>query len=378
MSSVKNVLIVGGGIGGLSAGIALQQAGIQAEIIEYQPEYKVYGVGIIQPSNALRALDQIGVADQCLEEGYAFNTFHMCASNGHRFTTASTLPLGRFPGNNGIPRNRLHHILLEAARLKGIHIRMGTTVTHIDNQSDAAHVTFSDNTSGSYDLVIGADGLHSKVRSLIFGDQIKSQYTGQSVWRFTTERPAEVDNGFMIFGKKSKAGLVPMTKNSMYLLCVTAEGDRPKISEDQMVSKLKEHLSEYTTPLVTDIINRIQDPKDIVYRPLEWLLLPDPWYQNRVVIIGDAAHATLPQLGQGASLAIEDAVVLAEELQKEGAVSEVLSAFMERRFDRCKMIVNVSKTIGEWEQMEWKGTPVPDANIGALMGRTLANMMAPI
>ena len=107
--------------------------------------------------------------------------------------------------------------------------------------------------------------------------------------------------------------------------------------------------------------------------------MPGPWYKDRVLIIGDAAHATIPQLGQGAGLALEDSVVLGELLQSGAEVSEVLAQFMQRRYERCKMVVDVSKQVGELEQMEWKGIPLPEgANIGALMGRTLGALGAPI
>ena len=99
--------------------------------------------------------------------------------------------------------------------------------------------------------------------------------------------------------------------------------------------------------------------------------MPAPWYNNRVVVLGDAAHTTIPQLGSGAALAIEDAVVLIEELQKEGEVSEVFERYMSRRYDRCKMVVDVSETLGAWELLEYNDQPLPEgANMGMLMGKT--------
>ena len=126
-------------------------------------------------------------------------------------------------------------------------------------------------------------------------------------------------------------------------------------------------------------MNDITDPKKVIYRPLETLFISTPWYKNRVVILGDAAHATIPQLGSGAMLAIEDAVVLAELLQTGNPLETVLENYMQRRFDRCKLVVDVSNTLAEWERMEWRGEPLPEgANIGALMGKTLMLLSAPI
>jgi 2-polyprenyl-6-methoxyphenol hydroxylase-like FAD-dependent oxidoreductase len=108
-------------------------------------------------------------------------------------------------------------------------------------------------------------------------------------------------------------------------------------------------------------------------------MMPAPWYKNRVVMIGDAVHASIPQLGSGAALAIEDAVVLSEELQKEQSVEEALGNFMKRRYERCKLVIDVSNTLAEWEQKEWRGEALPEgANVGMLMGKTLSALAAPI
>jgi 2-polyprenyl-6-methoxyphenol hydroxylase-like FAD-dependent oxidoreductase len=96
-------------------------------------------------------------------------------------------------------------------------------------------------------------------------------------------------------------------------------------------------------------------------------------------MIGDAVHATIPQLGSGAALAIEDAVVLAEEVSKNIDVAQAFENYMQRRYERCKLVIDVSNTLAEWEQKEWRGEPLPEgANAGALMGKTLASLAAPI
>lgn len=377
MSQVKNVLIVGGGIGGLSLGTALGQVGIQAEIAEIQPQYNVYGVGIIQPSNQLRALSELGVADRCMALGSPFSTFFLCTPDGHPFLEATTPPLGRFPANNGIPRNVLHNILMEAALAHNTQIRLGTTVSHIENDGDHARVTFSDGTTGSYDLVVGADGIQSQVRRSFFGNAHKPQYLGQSVWRAVVKRPANAEHGYWYYGRHSKAGLVPMTQDTMYLALVSMEGVNPRIPDAELLARFRAHFEEYSAPFLQETLAQVTDGAQLVYRPLETLLLPDPWYINRVLLIGDAAHGTAPQLGQGASIAIEDAVVLAESLQRAQTLDDALDQFMTRRFKRCKMIVDVSKTLVEWEKEEWSGKG-PNPEYGPTMGMTLGKMMAPI
>jgi 2-polyprenyl-6-methoxyphenol hydroxylase-like FAD-dependent oxidoreductase len=379
MSSIKKVLIVGGGLGGLSMGIALRRAGIEAEIVEISATYNVYGVGIIQQANALRALDALGVADETMRRGSPYGKVKMCAPNGFQFAETGMPPLGRFGIHNGISRKILHDVLHEAAIENGVNIRMGVTVSDIENEGTRVGVKFTDGTEGSYQLVIGADGIYSKVRSMVFG-AFEPQYINSSVWRYPFARPAELETGYMFFGKKSKVGLIPMTADTMYMFVVTSEGeDNPFIPQDELVPRLKAALAEYPVKLVADVVEQITDPKSVIYSPLKTLMMPAPWYKNRVVMIGDAAHATIPQLGSGAALAIEDAVVLAEELKKDQSVEKVLENYMARRFERCKMVIDASNTLAEWEQMEWKGIPLPaGANMGMLMGKTLAALTAPI
>ncbi|MCP9765540.1 FAD-dependent monooxygenase [Lacihabitans soyangensis] len=370
MSNVKKILIVGAGIGGQSAAIGLKKAGFEVDIIELHKEFNVYGVGIIQQANALRALDAIGVADEAMRRGSPYGKVKLCLSHGVQIGEAGTPPIGRFPSHNGISRKILHEVLYEEAQRVGLKYRMGVSVESIDNQPDVVNVAFTDGTSGSYDIVIAADGVNSKVRKLVFGEY-KTSYVGLSVWRYAFKRPADLDTGYIFFNKKHKLGVIPMTAEACYIFLNSAEGDNPHIPEDQLVEKLKAYMSAYPIPLVQGLISQVTDAKLVNYRILETLKMPAPWYKNRVVVLGDAAHTTIPQLGSGAALAIEDAVVLIEELQKEGSVEETFDRYMKRRYDRCKMVVDVSETLGAWELLEYNDQPLPEgANMGMLMGKT--------
>ena len=375
---MKNALIVGGGIGGLSAGVALRNAGLDVDLVELNQEYNVYGVGIIQPSNALRALDTLGLADECIRQGSPYNHFNMGLADGTPIGISGTPGLGHLPAHNGISRRVLHEVILEGATAAGVNLRMGLTVNALDESDTGVTATFTDGTTKQYDLVVGADGINSRVRKLLFGDAYKPRYTGQSVWRYAFDRIPELDNALMYFGRKTKVGLVPMTHDRMYMFCVTAEGDNFFIPEEQLVPRLKAHLAEYPAPVIANLIDQITDPKLVICRPLETILVPKPWYKGRVLLIGDAVHGTIPQLGQGASLAIEDAVVLGELLGNESDLTTVFEQFMARRFDRCKMVVDVSAQIGEWEQLDWQGKLPEGVNIGRTMGQTLGAMAAPI
>lgn len=374
----KKVLVVGGGIGGQSVAIALQKKGYTTEIVELQKEFNVYGVGIIQQANALRALDAIGVADETIRCGYPYGKVKLCIPTGQQIGEAGTPPIGRFPSHNGISRRMLHDVLYTEAQRTGVIYRMGLTVDAIDNRTDGVEVTFTDGTTGSYDFLIAADGINSKVRTMVFGEQ-KPDYVGLSVWRYAFPRPQALDTGYIYFGRQSKIGIIPMTAETCYIFVNSAEGPDPHVPADQLTDKLRGYMKAFPVPMIQALAEQVTDAALVNYRPLETLKLSAPWYKNRVIVIGDAAHATIPQLGSGAALAIEDAVVLAEELQTAPTIEGAFAGFMARRLQRCQMVVEASETLGKWEVLEYSGQPLPEgANMGALMGKTTMALTAPI
>ncbi len=378
MSSVKKVLVVGAGIGGQSVAIGLKKAGVDVEIVEIHKAFDVYGVGIIQQQNALRALDMIGIGQETLKRGSAYAQVKMYTAGGHFIGNAGAPPNEKYPSHNGISRRVLHDIMFEECTKLGITFKMGLTVETINNNPDGVEVTFTDGTAGHYDLLIASDGIHSKVRGMVF-EQLSPRYVGLSVWRYAFKRHEDLDTGYIYYGKRSKIGFIPMSADTMYMFLVSAEGDDWRVPESDLVPKLKAYMAEYPVKMAQDLMNEVCDPKLVNYRPLDALRISGDWYKNRVVIIGDGAHATIPQLGSGAALAIEDAVVLADELQKNETVEAALPAFMKRRYERCMNVVNASETLGEWELLEFQGKPLPEgANPGMLIGKTIGSLAAPI
>jgi 2-polyprenyl-6-methoxyphenol hydroxylase-like FAD-dependent oxidoreductase len=376
--AVGRVLVVGGGIGGLSSTIALRRAGVEVDLVELNPKWDVYGVGIIQPANAIRALDALGLADAAVAQGYKMV--------GSRFHTKDGIPLGavpagaplgpRYPAMNGITRPRLHAIFQDAAKSSGAGIRLGITVDSIEQDADGVDVTFTDGWAGRYDLVVGADGLNSLVRRLALPDAPTPAYTGQVVWRYNVPRPAGLDELHMFVGTNGKAGFVPLAPDLMYVLLIenVAEEDVP-VPADRLAATMRERLAEFGGPVAEVRDTYITDDADVVYRPVESLLVPPPWYRGRVVIIGDAAHATSPHVGQGAAMAIEDAIVLAEETTGDRTLEAALASFMDRRYERAKLIWTISRQIGQWELDH---TPPPEADFVGLTMQSIHATAAPI
>jgi 2-polyprenyl-6-methoxyphenol hydroxylase-like FAD-dependent oxidoreductase len=171
----RHVLVVGGGIGGLSTTIALRRAGFDVDVVEKNPAWDVYGVGIIQPGNALRALDVIGLARDAVEQGHPMVGDKTWLADGQTLLADNEWPplVDGLPPGNGITRTRLHNILQTHTLDSGAEVRTGVTFTALADRGDCVDVEFTDGDRRSYDLVVGADGLYSQVRETLFGADIR-------------------------------------------------------------------------------------------------------------------------------------------------------------------------------------------------------------
>lgn len=347
---VKRALIVGGGIGGLCTASAFCDAGIAVDLVEIKKVWTVYGVGIIQQSNVVRTMAQLGLVDKYLSASFPFETVGIYNPVGMRVATIPGARLAgpEYPANLGVARSALHQVLTSTALEKGTNVRLGVTVTGFEQTADNVTVNFTDGTSSVYDVVIGADGVYSKVRELIFPDAPRVTLTGQSVWRHNFKRPADMTELISFVGGKCSAGLCPLSDELMYMFVTSYEPGNPKFPEEELPALMRERL-EGIGGIIAELREQITDPKAVVYRPMEYLMLPEPWFKGRVILIGDAAHTTTPHLGQGAGMAIEDAVVITDELKRTDDVNAAFTAFMKRRFARCEFIVRESVQVGAAE-----------------------------
>jgi 2-polyprenyl-6-methoxyphenol hydroxylase-like FAD-dependent oxidoreductase len=338
------VLAIGGGIGGLTTAIALRRRGFAVTVIEKDPQWSVYGVGIIQQGNVLRAASQLGILDQYVGAGVGFDAVEVYAPNGMKLARVpSPRLLEGYPANLGIGRRALHRVLGDAARAAGAIVKLGVTAATIEDRGHAVDVRFSDDTTGSFDLVIGADGVHSDTRAMLFPDAPKPAFTGQSVWRYNLPRPAGLD-ALHVYNGPTGVGLVPIGESLMYMYVTTPEPGNPRYPRAGLAAVMRGKVAA-CAPAIRELAQQITDDEGVVYRPLEGMLVETPWYRGRVLLLGDAAHATTPHLGQGAGMAIEDGLVLADELARHPDVPAALDAWFRRRFDRCAYIVRSSLAI---------------------------------
>jgi 2-polyprenyl-6-methoxyphenol hydroxylase-like FAD-dependent oxidoreductase len=337
----QNILIIGGGIGGLTSAIALGRDGHRLTIVEKDPEWAVYGVGIIQQGNVVRAVKELGIIDDYLEAGFGFDFVEVYIPTGERVARIPSPKLvDGYPANVGIGRRALHKVLGERAKAAGAEVRLGVTVEALDDDGAGVTVQFSDGTSGCYDLVIGADGLYSRTRTQLFPQAPKPEFTGQSVWRYNFAKPKGHDC-LQAYEGPIGAGLVPLSSDLMYLFVTTPEPGNPWYDINGIAAAMRGKLAGLS-PAIAALAAQITEDEAVVYKPLEVLFIDHDWHKGRVVLIGDAVHATTPHLGQGAGLAIEDSLVLAEEIAAANSPEAAFTAFRSRRFDRCKYIVEAS------------------------------------
>jgi 2-polyprenyl-6-methoxyphenol hydroxylase-like FAD-dependent oxidoreductase len=368
MPAASSVLIVGGGIAGLTLAVGLKRAGIHAEIIEQSSDWMVTGMGISLQGPALRALGAIGLRDQCISLGFGYSYFKACDADGNVTGRVSLPQLNgpNCPATIGIMRQSLHFVLKQAVAEAEVPIRLGVTLASLAQSEDHVDVEFDDATEGRYDLVVGADGANSKVRDLIFGPEFRPKYTGQAVWRATVRRPQEVHARYSFYGPHNKAGFNPVSQEQMYIYLQQNLPTFVRLPAADLPIAMRNQLADFRGPLAA-AREEITTPDQIVYRPVTSHILPSPWYRGRVILIGDAAHTITPQMAVGAGIAIEDSVVLATVLQSRSSVPDSLQSFMDRRYARCRMIVENSRQLGEWE----KRPNVADANHVGLLDTSL-------
>ncbi len=374
MSAASYVLIVGGGIAGMTLAIALKRAAIRCEVVEINPQWTVGGLGIALGGPALRALRMVGVLDQCVAKGFGYSHFDACDANGNVTGTVQMPGLNgpNYPATIGIMRQALHAVLQQAVTEAAVPVRLGVTVQSLDENDGGVDVTFSDGTNGRYDLVVGADGANSKIRDLLFGARWRPQYTGQAVWRATVSRPPGVQARVSYHGPRHKAGFNPVSQEQMYIYLVQNLPEFVRLPDDRLASVLRELLSDFGGVLAK-ARDEVEDPEAIAYRPITSLIMPAPWCRGRVLLIGDAVHTATPHMAAGAGIAVEDSVVLAELLQARQSVSDALDAFMTRRYERCRLVVENSFQLGEWEKVP----NMPGANPVAVEGATIRALAQP-
>lgn len=373
-SRAQRVLVVGGGITGGVLSLALAQRGVEVVLIDLRGDLGGVGHGITLQGNALKAFKSAGIYERLARRACAFDKLRLRTADGGLLAEISTPPMGGpdLPPTMGALRADIADILADEVRRAGVDVRLATTVVAIDDDGTGVAATLSDGTVERVDLVVGADGIHSKVRAMI-GIDSRPFPVGMGIWRTVAKRPADMECSEMYYGgPKYKAGYTPISDDSCYAFLIEENLDRSFIGEGRNGALFKERGQGYggTWGQVRDSLS---DDAIVNYQWIEAIRVEPPWYRGRTIIVGDAAHACPPLIAQGAAMCAEDAVVLAKMLTVGDKVEDVLPAFMARRYPRVRMVLDNSLTLAEWEMHP----ETPGADPGRIMGETLHALMAP-
>ena len=353
MTAVTKVAIAGSGVAGLATAIRLAQAGAEVDVFESKPELSALGSGITLQGNALRAFGALGVWEDVRAKGYFFEGLTLRAP-GPDASVVAELPEVKtggadFPAAGGMYRPDLARILLEHAQAAGANVRFGVKVTGVEESTDGVAVEVDGAPAGTYDLLVGADGLHSSVRELI-GIETKPQRTGMGIWRAFVSRPAEVERSELYYGGPVYiAGYTPTGDDTMYAYLVEPAQDRQGLTDEQSAAIMLEESAAYGGPW-NSIRADLEAGARVNYTWFTQHVVPAPWNRGRAVVIGDAAHSCPPTIAQGAAQALEDALVLTELLLAADTLDASLwDAFHARRLPRAQAVVDASVQLGQWQ-----------------------------
>ena len=347
ISSVHETLIVGGGIGGMAAAIALAERGVAVEIVELDPEWRVYGAGITITGPTLRAYRRLGLLEAVKAQGAITTRTRLFRYDGTHIKDLDEPVIEEgLPATGGIMRPVLHRIMQARVRELAIPVRLGLTVDALTNRDGGVDVTFSDGTAGHYDLVVGADSVASRVRDLAFPHMGAAVPTGQGCWRISIRKPPGLTEGEFYLGHANPCGITACAPDSVYMWMLTPHVERERfLTEDELFDELKRSLGDFGGNAGWIRDNMTRDDW-INYRPLAAVLQPGPWSDGGIVLLGDAVHATTPHLASGAGMAVESGIVLAEELARADTRAGGLHAYQERRYPRCKDVIDSSVAVG--------------------------------
>ncbi|MFU8816916.1 MAG: FAD-dependent monooxygenase [Pseudomonadales bacterium] len=349
----RRILIVGGGITGLTLARALTADEHEVTVVEQAPAWAPLGAGITLAGNAMAVLDRLGSGDAVRASGRRIAVGDVTDTTGRPLVSASLASRDDIPALAdfwALHRADLHRALEQAAA--DARLRLGTSIASLTDCGGAVEVAGNDGFEQSVDLVIGADGIRSSVRALLFGNVPAVRYAGYTCWRMVVPDRIGLDGSFEMWGRGQRIGLVPLIGERIYaFLVANAPPHGADPSGDQRLPALRERFRAFAGK-GGELLATLDPGDPILRHDIEELALP-VWCRGRVALAGDAAHAMTPNLGQGAAQGIEDAHALRLALRQHSDDVAALVSYAKARAARVRAISARSRTIGRVGQ--WSG-----------------------
>ncbi|MGQ3887671.1 FAD-dependent monooxygenase [Legionella sp. CNM-1927-20] len=349
MTKHVDILIVGAGIGGLTTAIACNQAGFSTLILEKEPQSSEIGAGIWLAPNALEVFRELKIVNNLFDLGFEIKQIRLDSISSGKL---QTLTFDRYRFNIlAIHRARLQKYLTEQILPEGVYF--GSHINSIEQNEIGVSVQLNTGKSFYSKILVGADGLRSQVRDLFFKKDV-IRYSGSSSFRgiinLSTD-PNPIDHtSYEIWAPGCKLGYSFISNNEKYWYISFKSKPESYFQKNEVHSAALAIASKY-------FVNHLElieetSPNKVIQTDISDLLPLKAWSNNRVCLLGDAAHATTPHLGQGAAQAIEDAMALAFSLKKFGLNSQALKNYHLIRYKRAEYLVRKARTYGKIS--EWR------------------------
>jgi FAD-dependent urate hydroxylase len=366
---LEKTIIIGGGIGGLCTAIALRQTGLSVEVYEQAPVLGAVGAGITIWPNAIKAFRRLGVAERILSTGARIRRAELRNWRGRVMSRSEPGELEEKLGEPTVAIHRadLHSILLSALPESVVHL--GKRCVELKQGEKDILVTFEGGEEARADLLVGADGIHSVLRQQMV-PEARPRYSGYTAWRGVVETEDEAALGVTneTWGRGTRFGFLRIDSKRVYWFATTnsVAGMRQTPAENKRF--LLERFSGWHHPV--ELLIQSTSPDQILHSDIYDLEPMSKWFEGRAVLLGDAAHPTTPNMGQGACMAIESSLVLARCFEQEDDLAVALTRYEKERMPRTAWITRQSRKIGRLGQIEnpaacavrdWFVSVMPDA-----------------